>query len=196
MARAQDVQPGQVWLDARGASFEVMGPQDRDGKFPTRNTMNGKTTSKGPRALVQLTSGNPYQGGQAAQGGYPHAGMIEDDPEPYAGGAYESSWPDQLPARYTPEPPPVRYDRPPPSFQRQHMAPPPMRPPAPPPPPPALRAPRNGARLSPGYPSELTAHVAQRLAAMPPHLASSPAMVSQEVARALASWKGRPPTRR
>jgi hypothetical protein len=197
VARAQDVQPGQVWLDARGAALEVLGPQGRDGKFPTRNAM-GKTASKGPRTFVQLSGSNPYPG-QAAQGGYPHAGPIENDaphvdygPEAYGG------W-DLQPPRYAEEAPPVRYDRPPP----QHGPPPAFRsaPPIhamrpPPPPPPALRAPGRNGRLSPGYPSELTAHVAQRLAAMPPHLAASPSMVSQEVARALAAWKGRPPARR
>lgn len=55
MARRNQVKPGQVWKDAKGRRFLVIGQITENNKFPLKNLETNRRTLKGPRALVQLT---------------------------------------------------------------------------------------------------------------------------------------------
>lgn len=192
MARAQDVHVGQVWSDSQGRQFHVLGPQGQDGGFPVRNLATNRQATKGPRALVQLVQEAAPQ--QSYPQPYP---PVYGLPDPF-GGADTSTWgyggppvapymQEQFPAGdyEPPEPPPPRR-RPP---ERQ------------PAPAPSIAASVAAPALPPqpvyqvpqGFPSELCAHVANALRAMPPAHAHSPGLVSRAVAQALASWKVRRP---
>lgn len=213
MARAAQVRPGQVWADVNGRQLEVLQQAGPDGRYLVKNVGTGRTMSRGPRALIQLVREAAPQGygqqGYGQQQAVPSFGGVAPPaqrPNPWGGAAPPVDFDEEEFDENPPEvgfpsmgegPPPMAYAPPtPPRRAPPRRAPPVRRKP----PVPAAAAPRNGhatpgpragAAQPGGYPSELTAFVAGKLAAMRPDLAQSPMFVSREVAGALAEWKAR-----
>lgn len=196
MAQARDVQQGQVWADSQGRQFEVLGPQNENG-FPVRNTATGRTAWKGPRALVrQIQDGSGYTGNPHSSAGIPSGygfdgppvshGVMIDPTWGYGGPPTPPSFEDYAPD-YEPEAParPARQRRAPlprPEIPVAIAGMPPIAAPIPMPP-----------QLPAGFPSELTAHVANALRLMPAARAHSATFVSKTVAHALAQWRATHP---